>query len=131
MSGHSVSEVILSPHRIHYAGIGQPDIMVVLTADGLKTVRSQVARLASETRLYWNAALGEAETKARRIVLDFTTAGVRVTRENMAMLAVAAMLRREGLYPLAALRDAVVMGQKPDIAQANLEAVKAGEAWAQ
>lgn len=126
MTGHSVSEVILSPQPIDYPGIEQPDIMVVLSADGLRAVRGHMAALSSTTRLYWNAALGPVDTKAHLIVLDPSAASLRVTKENLAVLALSAVVQREGLLPLAALRDAIALGQRAEIAQENLRAVDAG-----
>jgi len=126
MSGHSVSGVILSPEPIRYTGIDRPDVMAVLTTDGLRAVRAQVARLGPEARLYWNAALGTVDTKAQVIPLNMTDVGIRVTKENLALLATAAILRRENIYPLAALIDAINLGQKPEIARENVEAVHAG-----
>ncbi len=126
MSGHSVSEVILSPTSIDYPGIEKPDIMAVLTSDGLKAVRTQMARLGPESRLYWNSELGPVETQAQLIPLNLAAASVRVTKENAALLATAAIVQCENLYPLAALSDAISLGQKAEIAQENLVAVQAG-----
>ena len=126
MSGHSVAEVILSPTPIDYPGIESPDIMAVLTGDGLKAVRTQMARLGPGSRLYWNSELGPVETQAQLIPLNLAGATVRVTKENAALLATAAILQRESLYPLAALSDAIVLGQKAEIAQENLIALQAG-----
>jgi Pyruvate/2-oxoacid:ferredoxin oxidoreductase gamma subunit len=126
MSGHSVSEIILSPQPILCASIEQPDVMLILTTDGLKTVRTQLAHLGPSTRLYWNVELGAIETPAHLIPLDATRASVRVTKENLAVLAVAAVVQRERLFPLAALKDAITLGQRPEIARENLLAVEAG-----
>ena len=126
MSGHSVSEMVFGAQPVRYTGIEQPDIMAVLTEDGLKAVRSQVARLGPGSRLYWNVDLGEVETKAELILLDLSKAGVRVTKENMAAIACAAILHRENLYPLAALADAISLGQRAEIAAENLAALQAG-----
>ncbi len=127
MSGHSVSEIILSPQPIDYSGIEQPDVMAILSNDGLKAVRTHLARLGPQTRLYWNVELGAIETRAQLIPLDTAKASVRVSRENLAVLCIAAIIQRENLYPLAALAEAIALGQKPEIAQANLAAIEAGE----
>jgi pyruvate/2-oxoacid:ferredoxin oxidoreductase beta subunit/Pyruvate/2-oxoacid:ferredoxin oxidoreductase gamma subunit len=128
MSGHSLSELILSPQPIEYAAIGQPDILAVLTSDGLKAARSQAARLAAGARLYWNAALGAIETNAEVIALDVARCGLQATKENLAMLAAGAIVQRENFYPLAALVEAINLGQPPEIARANVAALEAGAA---
>ena len=46
-TGHSVSEIILSPQRIDYTGIDSPDFFVVLSAEGLARVRARIASRAS------------------------------------------------------------------------------------
>jgi pyruvate/2-oxoacid:ferredoxin oxidoreductase beta subunit/Pyruvate/2-oxoacid:ferredoxin oxidoreductase gamma subunit len=124
MSGHSVSEVILSPEEIHYTGIPAPDVMLILAPEGFKIVKKMLPGLGPESRLYIRADLLPMETKARLIPLDFDKPGARAGRKDMAMMAVAAMLHDTGLYPLDALREAVTVGQKAEIAQENLAAIE-------
>lgn len=126
MTGHSVSEVMLSPQPINSTAVDVPDILAVLTSDGLKAVRGTLARLGPETRLYWNTDLDTVESSAEVIALDMAAAGVRVTKENLAIMATAAIVQREQLYPLAALADAITIGQRAEIASENLAAVEAG-----
>ena len=126
MSGHSLSEIVLSPEPVHHTGIGKPDIMAILSSDGLRSARSMVSRLDPSSRLYWNVDMGQIDTAAELIPLDPAAAGVHVSPQSLAMLAAAAIVVKEQLYPLAALRDAIVSGQRPDIAQRNLAAVEAG-----
>ena len=125
MSGHSVSEVIMSPRPIHYTGISRPEIMVVLSPEGLAKVRHRLARMTGDDVLYINASLLPVETRAQIVVLDFERAGVRATRRNVALLGVAAGLRHAGLYPLDAFKEAIRLGQRPEIARENLALVEA------
>ena len=125
MSGHSVSEVIMSPRPIHYTGISRPDMMVVLSREGLARVRHHLARMTEGGVVYIHAALSPVETRARTVVLDFDRADVRVTRGNVALLGVAAVLRHAGLYPLEAFQEAIRLGQRPEIAEENLALVEA------
>ena len=122
-TGHSVSEVILSPEEILYTGIPSPDIVLLLAPEGLKVVRKVLPDLEKETRLYVRADLLPLETGAQVIPLDFER--VRAGRKDMAMMALAAMLEDTGLLPLEALQEAVSMGQRPEIARENLEAIEA------
>jgi 2-oxoglutarate/2-oxoacid ferredoxin oxidoreductase subunit beta len=126
MSGHSVSEVVLSPQPVHYTGIATPDIMAILSGDGLRAARSMVGRLNADSRLYWNVEMGSIDTAARVIPLDIAGEHVHVSRQNVAMLVVATIVQNERLYPVAALRDAIAVGQRAEIAQQNLAAVDAG-----
>ncbi|MGB9724242.1 MAG: thiamine pyrophosphate-dependent enzyme [Chloroflexia bacterium] len=122
-TGHSVSEVILSPEEIHYTGIPSPDIVLLLAPEGQKVVRKALPGLGKGTRLYVRADLLPLETGAQVIPLDFDR--VRAGKKDMAMMALAAMLEDTGLLPLEALREAVSMGQRPEIARENLAAIEA------
>lgn len=121
-TGHSVSEVILSPEEIRYTGIPSPDIMLVLAPEGLKVVRRTVQRLGPGARLYIRSDLLPVETEARVIQLDLAQAG----KKDQAMMALTALVRDTGLLPIEALREAVTVGQRPEVAQENLAALEAG-----
>ncbi|HID85916.1 MAG TPA: hypothetical protein EYP55_00880, partial [Anaerolineae bacterium] len=125
MSGHSVSEVIMSPRPIHYTGISRPEILILLSREGLAKVGHYLARMTEKDTLYINTSLLPIETRARIVVLDFGRAGVRASKRNMAMLGVAAALRHAGLYPLEAFKEAIRLGQRPEIAEENLALVEA------
>jgi Pyruvate/2-oxoacid:ferredoxin oxidoreductase gamma subunit len=125
MSGYSVSEVIMSPQPIHYTGISRPEMMVVLSKEGLAKVCRHLAHMTGDDVLYINASLLPVETRARIAVLDFDRADVRATRRNVALLGVAAGLRHAGFYPLEAFQEAIRLGHSPEIAEENLALVEA------
>lgn len=122
-SGYSVSEVILSPEEILFTGISQPDIMVVLSSEGLNQEQARIASLTQEAALYINADLLPLETAARIIPLDFGNTNKKKT--HWAMMALAEVLRHSQLYPLEAFREAVSL--RPEFAQENLAAIEAAE----
>ncbi len=128
MTGHSVSEVIISPDEIHYVGIPTPDLLVILAPEGLSAVRRVLPNLGPETRAYVRADLLPLQTGARIVPLDFDRAGVRARKDEQAVMALAAVLRDTGFYPVDALREAIAMGQKEEVAQKNLAAVEAAAA---
>jgi Pyruvate/2-oxoacid:ferredoxin oxidoreductase gamma subunit len=68
------------------------------------------------------------QTQAQVIPLDFDSLDFRVTRQNRAIVAMAAVLRREKWYPFEAL-EAVVRDptQRAEIIDQNLAALKASE----
>jgi pyruvate/2-oxoacid:ferredoxin oxidoreductase beta subunit/Pyruvate/2-oxoacid:ferredoxin oxidoreductase gamma subunit len=129
MSGHSVSEVILSPDEIGYTGVRRPDRMVVVAPEGLEEVRHHLAAMADEQTVFVASNLLPLETQARIVELDVEHTPVRVTRRELAMMAVAAMLKQTELYPMDAFRQAIREGQRPGVAEANLRLVDAGEEW--
>ncbi len=121
-TGHSVSEVILSPEEIRYTGIPSPDLMLVLAPEGLKVTRRTVHQLRPDARLYIRSDLLPVETEAQVVPLDLTRAG----KKDQAMMALAVLVRDTELLPIEALREAVSLGQRPEVAQENLAALEAG-----
>ncbi len=129
MSGHLVSEVILSPDEIGYPGVRRPDVMVVVAPEGLEKVRHHLAAMTEEQTVFVASNLLPLETCARLVKLDVDRPPVRVTRREWAMMAVAAMVEATGLYPVEALRQAIREEQRPGVAEANLRLVDAGVQW--
>ncbi len=126
MSGYSVSEVILSRDEILYMGIEKPDVVAVLTAEGLSQVPRQLRAMDETQTVYVVPDLAErVETRARKVIFNLQRAPV--THKALALAATAAIVRHAGLYPLEALREAIVAGQRAEIAQENLQALEAGQ----
>ena len=120
-TGHSVADVVLSREDLLPVERDAPDLMIVLFPEGLKKERARIARLGPESTLYIDAALPPVETRARVVPLDFSE--TRQKKETWALMAVAALLRDTGLYPLAALEEAVSL--KAAYAEAKLAALAA------
>jgi pyruvate/2-oxoacid:ferredoxin oxidoreductase beta subunit/Pyruvate/2-oxoacid:ferredoxin oxidoreductase gamma subunit len=126
MSGYSVSEVILSRDEILYMGIEKPDILAVLTPEGLSQVPRQLRAMDEAQTVYVTPDLAQqVQTRARKIVFNFERAAP--SKKSLAVTATAAIVRHANLYPLAAFRDALSAGQRAEIAQENLRAVEASE----
>jgi pyruvate/2-oxoacid:ferredoxin oxidoreductase beta subunit/Pyruvate/2-oxoacid:ferredoxin oxidoreductase gamma subunit len=123
-TGHSVSEVILSLEEIHYTGIPSPDLMLVLAPEGLKVARRTLERLGPQARLYIRSDLLPVETEAQLVPLALASVG----KKDQAMMALAALVGDTGLLPLEALREAITVGQKAEVARENLAALEAGVA---
>lgn len=129
MTGHSVSEVILSPDEVGYTGVRRPDLLLVLAPEGLGKVRHHLAAMTEEQVAYVTSDLLPVPTQARIVKLDLERMPARVTRRELGMAAVAAALQHSRLYPLDALRQAIREEQRPDVAEANLRLVDAGAGW--
>ncbi len=126
MSGYSVSEVILSRNEILYMGISKPDILAVITPEGLSQVPRQLHAMDETQTVYVVPELADQiETRAHKIAFDFTRAVAG--KKSLAVMATAAIVRHANLYPLAAFREAISAGQRADIAAENLKAVDASE----
>lgn len=106
-TGFSLSEVILSPDEILFAGGMSPDVIIDLFPEGHAKVAARIRALPPEARVYRNAELPEVETAAQVITFDFKQVkGWERKRDAWALMAVAAVVRDTGAYPLDALREA-------------------------
>lgn len=123
MSGYSISEIILSREEIFYTGIDQPDILAVLSPEGLSQVPRQLHAMNESQTVYIVPELADQiQTRARKIVFNFRAAP---SRKTLALMTTAAIVQHSNLYPLDAFREAIMMGQRDEIAQENLRAVEA------
>ncbi len=125
MSGHSVSEVILSPREILYTGIEKPDALIITAQEGLRKVEHFLSRMEEDDVVFVTPAFAHVETRARTVVIDPRAAGVRVTRANETLLVVLAALQQLDLYPYEAVAEAIRRTQRPHIATENLRAWEA------
>lgn len=124
-SGHSVSEIILSPQEILYTGISKPDLMVVLFPEGFDRVEIHFQHLTPQDKIFIHVGLPPIETKAQKIFLDFKEASLfSRKKETWVMMALASVLEETGIYPMAALKDEIAMNSR--FAKQNLAALEAG-----
>ena len=126
MTGHSLSEVIVSTERIDYTAIDVPDYFVVVSEDGLKRARARIQKLPAACVLYAEESLELPETKARIVRLPLAATARKVGRLSIAIIALAATLQDTGLFPVEALATAISATQQPPVAEINLKAAEAG-----
>jgi pyruvate/2-oxoacid:ferredoxin oxidoreductase beta subunit/Pyruvate/2-oxoacid:ferredoxin oxidoreductase gamma subunit len=127
MSGHSVSEIILSPAEITYTGIHKPDALILLSRDGYKKVTHHLRRMTAADWLFVTPEFADVECAARKIVLDFGAAGIRAAKKNAALTAIAAAMRYLALYPMAAFEEAIRASGKGVYLEENLAALAESE----
>lgn len=128
MTGHSVTEIILSPEHIDYTAIDSPDYFVVISEDGLKKTRGRIEKLSSSATLYVEESLDLPATDAKIVRLPFIATAKKVNRLSVGIVALTAMLSDSALFPLDALKDSISAFQKPAIADVNLQALESGAA---
>ncbi len=126
-SGHSVSEIILSPEEIRYTGIARPDALVLLSEDGLAKVRHHLAAMTPDDVLITTPEFADVATQARKAIIAPHGGGVRITRTNKSLIVTAAALRLLDLFPIAALSEAVRRFQAR-FADENLPVIEASAA---
>ncbi len=125
MTGHSVSEIILSPGEIMYTGIHKPDALVIVAPEGLAKVQHYLRRMTEEDVVFVTPPFAGVETQARKVVIDPKQAGIRVTRTNETALVLFTAMRHLALYPTDALAEAIRSTQRPHIAEQNLAVLEA------
>jgi pyruvate/2-oxoacid:ferredoxin oxidoreductase beta subunit/Pyruvate/2-oxoacid:ferredoxin oxidoreductase gamma subunit len=125
-TGHSVSEIIVSPERIDYTGIDCPDFFVLLSTDGLARVRARLESLPESCVLYAEAALELPPTRARIRRLRLAELDRRVGRSHVATAALAALLEDSGIFPAEAFATAIDSFQTGNVARSNRKALSAG-----
>jgi hypothetical protein len=94
---------------------------VVLFPEGLKKVSSSLAELTTGDILYINAELLPVVTRAQVVPLDFSKLRRKV---HWSMVAMAEVLHNSGIYPLEALREAIMLDSR--YAEENLKAIESG-----
>jgi 2-oxoglutarate/2-oxoacid ferredoxin oxidoreductase subunit beta len=120
-TGHSISELILSPREIFFTGVARPDALVLVSEEGRKMADRYLAALTEESWLFTTPDCAGIETPARKVVFDFAAAGVRAGRRDVGLLMAGAALRTLNLFPIEACEEAVRRGQRTAIAEENLE----------
>jgi pyruvate/2-oxoacid:ferredoxin oxidoreductase beta subunit/Pyruvate/2-oxoacid:ferredoxin oxidoreductase gamma subunit len=113
-TGHSVSELILSPEPIVDTGVEWTDALLVLSEDGRRKAGPYLAALAPGGRVFRLDGAGELSVAAETL---------EAIRNPLAALA--AVLARLDLFPLAALESAARRSGKTH-AEKDLEAIAAG-----
>ncbi len=126
-SGHSLSQLVLSPEPIDDTSVARPDALVVLSEDGARKAAGTLARLRPADRVLTVPAFAGLATPARLEIVDPAPAPPRLVKSQLALLVVAAAARRLGLLPREALEAAAGDGDEARSAAA-LEAIAAG--WA-
>ena len=128
MTGHSITEVILSPERIDYTAIDAPDYFVVISEDGLHKSRDRIARLNANATLYAEESLDLPATEARVVRLPFIATAKKISRLSIGIVALGSVLADSGLFPMDAFQESISTLQKKAIADTNLQALEAGVA---
>ena len=119
-TGHSISELILSPREILYTGIAEPDAVVLVSEDGYKQAAHYLERLTPASWLFVPPAFAGLPTPARKVVLDPAAGGAQASKKNEGLLLAAAALRLLDLFPMEACAEAVRRGQRGAIADGKV-----------
>jgi len=123
-TGHSVAELILSPEPIDFTGIDRPDLMVILTEDGLAKAHPYLASMTAPNRVIMLPDLADVDTGATIEVLDLDPLPSRVARTELALVALTAAVVQQNVVSAEALL--ATASRQGRYAEKNLAAVTAG-----
>lgn len=122
-SGHSVSEVIISPEEIHYSGVDKPDVLVVISDDGLGKSGPYLDNMDSEGVVYVAAGLDLPHTEAKVVTVDPASAETRIPSASLALAMVAGAIHHTGLVSFESFEETAGEG---NFGEKNLELVALG-----
>ena len=95
-TGYSVAEVILSRDKIHYSGLESPDVIIIVTEDGMLKVKD---RIGNDTTLILDSKLRDESHKHATYADFIKTAG----KKGAALCAVSYWLEQSGTLKIDAL----------------------------
>ena len=103
-SGHSISEVIISPDEILYPGLIQPDFLLLLFPESLPRVETILQEPSMDGTLFINEELLPVKTSLKVITLSLRDMG---RPKYWSVIGLAEVLKQTRLYPLDAFREAI------------------------
>ncbi len=108
-TGHSVSTLVLSRDPIEHAAVAAPDALVVVTPEGLRQVRRELAAMGPGGLVLTVPGLDVA-TAATVEVVDPAAADMRLAKADLALYLLTVLIRRLDVFPPAALAAAAATG---------------------
>jgi len=126
MTGHSNSEVLLSPDPIEYTGITVPEYAVLLAPEGVNRAKEMISGMGPACTIIVDEGLKVPETDAGVIRLPLEKEARKIDKMALSTFALGALLKIADPFPLKALEDSIKLGQKTDIARNNIKAARAG-----
>jgi 2-oxoglutarate ferredoxin oxidoreductase subunit beta len=126
MTGHSTSELVVSPHLIKYNVIESPNYLVLLSEDGLNVSRTRIENLPEHCKLMVDSSLELPKTRASVFKFPFLKTARKINRFSVGIVALAVLIRYSKMFPMEAMEKAISEHQNPKIAEINLQALEAG-----
>jgi Pyruvate/2-oxoacid:ferredoxin oxidoreductase gamma subunit len=128
-TGHSLSEIILSSSEIHSTAIASPDVLILLSEDGLGQVAGRLAGMEPGGLVLADEGL---EVKVPEGVafraLPFRKRARALGKASVTVLALGAFLGVRPVLPEAAYLEAAGSHDDPAIAKASRRAAESGTA---
>jgi Pyruvate/2-oxoacid:ferredoxin oxidoreductase gamma subunit len=127
-TGASLSEVIISPEEVNYSGVDRPDVLVIVSEDGLGKSAGFLESMTEDGTVFVAAGLALPATEARVVTVDFAGAVKPIPSASRAVAMVAHAVDRSSVVPFDLFEAAA--GRGP-FGEKNLGLVAAGVALAE
>jgi pyruvate/2-oxoacid:ferredoxin oxidoreductase beta subunit/Pyruvate/2-oxoacid:ferredoxin oxidoreductase gamma subunit len=121
-AGHSISQLVLSPEEMPPVGVAVPDVLVLVSADGLKKVGGMLEAMRPDQLVVTVPEFASVATDARLVVLDPKAWETRVPKVQLGLMLMSAAVALTEMIPLEALRFAAAGRFEAE----NLNAIEAG-----
>jgi len=121
-AGHSISQLVLSPEEMPPVGVAVPDVLVLVSADGLKKVGGMLEAMRPDQLVVTVPEFASVATDARLVVLDSKAWDTRVPKIQLGLMLMSAAVALTEMIPLEALRAAAAGRFEAE----NLNAIGAG-----
>ncbi len=128
--GFSISNLIVSREPILYTGLDSPDLVVILSADGLHRF-GPLSSLRTSSLILAPADMPLAGAVARICTIDVSTLERRAGKESLALAVLTYALVEADFFEAAALQGAASAVLAGPYRQSNLDAIAAGVEWAE
>ena len=121
-------QIILDKKEINYTGIESPDYLIIIAPEGLAKVKRIIQNMNETSTIMIDDNLVSLlpETRAKIEIFPFRKTANTIDRFSITILSLATFLARTNLFPIEALKKAVMLTQKKAIAEVNLKAIDAG-----
>jgi pyruvate/2-oxoacid:ferredoxin oxidoreductase beta subunit/Pyruvate/2-oxoacid:ferredoxin oxidoreductase gamma subunit len=126
-TGHSVSLVKISETIIGYMGIETPDVLFVISQEGLKKAEPFLKRMGSGQKVFILDTLPEIQTSAEVVRVDLKKLGSRVSKEGVALTVLSAYLKSEGVFPVDALVESSKLRGEGTITEKQIQVIEKAE----
>ncbi|MFZ0613348.1 MAG: thiamine pyrophosphate-dependent enzyme [Desulfobacterales bacterium] len=121
LRGPSISELILSEETIEFAGIGQPDVILALSQEGVDRRGPLFAGLTPETLVLQASDVKLPPTEATVYLIDFKSLGIKA--DNRALAGLAALAQMNRIISTDMLRAALTLRFRDVVLTSALELV--------
>ncbi len=125
-TGHSVSEIKFSPHPIHYAGIEEPNAVLLVSGDGLRVVKKTLDKLTDKDIVIKTKDV-PLETKAKVYEIDTADRTLGLSKSNVMAAAIGLLLFVTEIMPPASYKAVIEAIPKEKIRDENMRAYEAAE----